>query len=224
MQRRYVTVRTRKPVRRVRIVRGPTVPTYKRISGRQRGHSYNYTQTYRGAFIESSPNSVTYTTGAMFFTISSIPNWAALRDLYDTYMISKVRVLFLPTGQFYGNAYPDIAKLPTIYTAIDYNDAVAPSTSVAGVDELLQYSTCKFNSAVRKFSRTFTPAIAAQAYQAGVVPGYQVKKRQWLAVANDTVQHYGLKWVLPPTIQSGTANLIQYQLLITYWIRFKSVK
>lgn len=209
--------------KKIRVTRA--IPIYKRLRGSCNG-IYKYKQTARSNALITADTGTAYTAGAFKFTASQIPQWSSLAAIYDQFQIIKVSVMFLPQGQNSDNAYPDLYKIPTFYTVIDYNDAIVPSASTAGIDELLQYDTFKLVQANRRLVRTFTPCIAVQLYQGGVVPGYQAKRRQWVNVDNGTAEHYGLKYVMAPVgnVPAGQYVTIQYQVFITYYINFKSVK
>ncbi len=146
------------------------------------------------------------------FQLSDIPQASTFTGLYDQYRIQKVVVIFrsIGTTQNIGNSSGDV---PTISTAIDYNDN-------AGSTPAEDYQSCVTTSMMTSFVRSFTPKTAMPVFN-GVTSAYVQAPMLWIDCAYPAVPHYQL------VVNVGTTSLDQqfvYSVDVLYMLEFKSVR
>lgn len=162
----------------------------------------------------------TINTNGWDFFLSQLPNYTEFTNLYNEYKIARVKVKFI----YSANNQPvttlaNITALPTIYTAVDTNDSVAPTA----VSDLLQYKTFKAHRADKPFSVYFKPNYAVAAYS-GAFTSYAASAG-WIDTSSVNVKHYGLKWIIDPMFYSTGTNVTgRLQTILTYYIKCRGVK
>lgn len=162
--------------------------------------------------------------GGWTWSLDMLNDYTEFTALFDMYQIQALKVNIIPTktvntvtqtgsgGVVTSTSY----VMPTVYTAIDYND---DSTTALG--DLMEYSTLKISRGGKIHSRYFKPKIPLRVFS-GVTDGYTYKSNQWLGVANDAVPHYALKYYFE--LPSGQiADSISYKVITTYYMKFKNV-
>jgi len=118
---------------------------------------------------------------ARSFTVNQLTNASAYLAVFDKYRIRQVECWMeseLPTGA---------GSLP-LYTAVDLDDAVAP-TSVTNVAD--KQGAVVGNSAAGHYHR-WMPNMALAAYS-GAFTSFTSTPATWVDSASPNVQHYGLK-------------------------------
>lgn len=156
------------------------------------------------------------TFGSFSFTLDSLPNYTEFTNLYDEYMIRKVKIMFLPIGATQQITDIITASIPHIAYVIDQDDASAPAT----MNDLMQYPTVKYVKANRRFAITVSPRFSQNVYISGISTGYG-SRRGFLDCGNPNIPHFGVKYGL---YNSNTANLCGYQVHVTYFLAFRGVR
>jgi len=128
-------------------------------------------------------------------------------------MIEAIRFTISPQQNAVGQLG---AGLTDLYCVIDYDDAssltLATSQSAANVIKL---------SPGESLQRTFTPRIAVAAYNASF-SGFANLADQWIDSASTSVQHYGVKLYIPPTLKVGQTDFQIWDVQAEYFVRYKN--
>lgn len=146
-----------------------------------------------------------FTYGASSFSLDQCPSYSELVAVFDQYRITGVELSFWPTAQSVTNTNSAAAVVNTpsrLVTAIDYDDAVVPSSSTA----LREYSTCQVHSITESFKMRITPAVSVMVYEGVGTTGYSPQWGTWISTNDPTVPHYGLKYALAPNNLAGADN------------------
>jgi len=151
------------------------------------------------------------------FTLDSLPNYTDFTNLYDEYRIKAVKVYFVPkqnsNTQGASAAYSEV---PTLVSAIDYDDATAPTT----VAKMMEYDTTRIHGCADKsYTRIFKPNVSLAAYS-GAFTSYAQREDQWLDSDSAGVKHYGLKYALLNAYAGGN-NVWSCNVYATLYIEFR---
>lgn len=172
------------------------------ISSRQK--VYTFQRSINGGILTATNLP---TLGAYSFTLGTLPSYTDFTSLFDQYRIIQVQIKFTPllAANGFGPATTS-TTLPTLYTAIDYDDSTTP----AAVDDLRQYDTLEVSPYNVYTQRTFQPR-AALALYSGVFTSFgQTSPGQWIDAGSPNVQYYGLKYAITPvTVASGAYPIFQ---------------
>lgn len=138
---------------------------------------------------------------AYHFQLDQLPDYSDFTTLYDAYTITGVKLVW----NFAGNTAPIydtyFANMPPeCLFAIDYDDADAPTSDVAGWKSLQQMRS-RFitigNKATCRYKMFVRPRILGMAYETAVTTAYvPLKARTYIDMSNVDVPHYGVKMVL----------------------------
>jgi len=176
--------------------------TPRRIAGK-------ITTVYSNAVRGNITSSTTVVSGgAITFILQDLPKFASYANIYDQYRILSVRVNFLVLGA----TNPASGPPGYIQTAIDYDDAVVPTTA----NDLVNYDTLQTTPIGQFFQRTLQPRSAIAAYS-GVFTSFGNKWGQWYDTASSSVIHYGIKYFIPViptsvyTIQPTACYQVQFR-------------
>lgn len=139
------------------------------------------------------------------FTLASLANITSFQNLYDMYRILELVYVFTPIqvqqNESVGAAAP--GALPNLVTAIDQDGVDSTPTSQSQVQ---QYQTSVTAASSQQQFRVFTPRTLTPVI-AGSGTAYRTNgPRDWLDIANDTIQHWGLVAYLSPTAYAGQAT------------------
>lgn len=170
----------------------------------------------RRCYLTSIVTSTLQSYGALSFKLSDLPATSDFVNLFDEYMITKIKLQFIPTNA--------TAQLPAITTystpwfmiVVDHDDSTVPTT----YDTLLQYPRCKIVSMTRGFNLTFTPKSAKMIYQSAVATAYGTNK-SYIDMANPDVPHYGIKYALAAT---SYISQFSYTIFAEYTFMCKGVR
>jgi len=164
----------------------------------------------------------TETLGSFYFRFSEVPGYAEFSAMYDYYQIKAVKVTFIPVS----NVSLETSAYPTpqtqydyrLITVLDYNDSAVPSS----LDVLRQYSNCKVTSNNRIHKRYLHPrplvTIDEDSGQGGVYSYGEAPKNQWIAIANNQVRYFGIKYGFE---QTNNSTLQRYRVEAKYYLCFK---
>lgn len=182
----------------------PTIPdVLPMVLKRDKPHTF--ARSYAGAQIVSS--NLSDTVGGIVFQLGLVPNYTEFTTLFDEFRILQAKIEFDPLTS--------ASTAPPLYTAIDYDDGTVPSS----VNELRQYESLMTVPSNRYFRRVLNPKASAAYYQ-GSFTGFGSSYGPWLDTGSYSVQHYGLKYILP---QTATPNAATYNVNITLVFQCRNV-
>jgi len=154
-------------------------------------------------------SSVTVPVGAgLAFIVNSLDNFSAMAQVYDQYYIHLIESLIQPAA----SETLTSAQVGDYVTAVDIDDATAPSTYV----QLAAYSSAQSSRGTMSHFHRWQPEFAISAYS-GAFTSFASTKG-WIDCASPNVQHYGLKAF---TDQSQTSQ--NYIVYIKYHVLFRSI-
>ena len=157
-------------------------------------------------------NPVTGNLVAMFFALNKVAGYTELTAMYDRYKINAVEVCFYPkVNGIRTTALADTPDPARFLSCIDYNDSFVPTSA----NSIREYETCEVTVIYEKHTR-YVP-------YPKVVDGISSTRTSYISTANVTEPHYGLKYVIEPTNQTG-AGVMVYTVEATYYMTFKDLK
>lgn len=161
-----------------------------------------------------------------FMTLSNLPDISDFQNLFDSYRVNKLVLTIIPKVSDYVAQVPTTltsvgganAMMPTIHSAIDYDDSNAPTN----FNQMVQYDIYRSTRGHREHTRVWVPKVELTAGATSGLP----KSYQWIDTDNIEVPHRGLKvWITPPA--SLGASLGQatcyFDLKIKAYMSFKHV-
>jgi hypothetical protein len=188
------------------------IPRFGNISARD-NKVHNVTQsTNLGTVLTSSASIDSFYALAITATshITQFSSWAAV---FDQYKINEVEVWFVPAPTT--NTITNCG-LSSMYTVIDYDDALTPSATT----QLLQYENLMVSPVINGHYRKWRPHIAVAAYS-GAFTSFKNEASDWIDVASNSVQHYGIKAGISAAANSATT--VNLNLFLRIWVQFRNV-
>lgn len=164
---------------------------------------------------------ITVTTGAVnkaYTTrLSNFPVITEFVALFDNYRVNKVVWKFKPSYSVYPPSTTVAAgqALPQIVEIVDFDDSVVLSTT----DAYLQYDTLKIRHGLHPWSRKYTPACLVDI---GGIGNAGIRFKQWLDIADNSIDHYGLKIQFTPI--AGTQTTWQCEVWETIYFSCRRVR
>lgn len=157
-------------------------------------------------------SNITYYAYSYYFTLTDLPSFTEITNLFDQYKIHSIRLRFIPfqtnsISDPTGNGNQCLSLMH--YSIIDYDDAQVPLASNTGLQSLREYESFKEMNMFRggrEFRRKIRPHVSVPAYQAGVTTAYSNVPSRWIDAANPDVQHYGFKGVFQAFAPAGNVN------------------
>jgi hypothetical protein len=140
--------------------------------------------------------------GAYTFSFGQIPDVASLQGVFDQYRIDKVEYQFFPVANISTSAAPVTGQFTT---AIDYDDAIAPTT----IGQVTDYANAITSLATQKQRRCWVPHIAVATYS-GAFTSYGNFRPTWIDCTSYSVNHYGIKYAL----DVQPSNAVAYNVYI----------
>lgn len=178
------------------------------------------------ANITASTNAVgvqTPATGALSFSLSSLPNASEFTSLFDQYKITGVKLDFIPFGDSVNLPLASMSGSSSVMSpggplilAVDYDDNTTPAVA----SQLLEYQTCKVIPIPRRHRMYIRPKFATEVYRSGVASGYGARSG-WLDCSNSDVPHYGVKYYM--NAPSAFSSSFNYQVWATMYFSVKGV-
>jgi len=155
-------------------------------------------------------HNVTSTVGQFSYecTFDSIRGYTDFTDLYDRYMITCVvmrfRLVNNPNSTWSLNTNPAAQTAmsanfyPAMYYCKDYDDSAAET-----LEQLKERANTKrmILQPNKMYKIVLRPAVTMQTYATATSTGYAPKWKQWIDMANTSVPHYGLKYVVDCSAQ-----------------------
>ena len=175
--------------------------------------------------------------GSMKFQLSDVINTIDFTTLFDRYKLNKVVVSIMPLMSMGHNIVSSATGtnqsscLPTLVTAIDYDDATVPTLS----DDLLERQNCKsYRMGGKVINITINNPKVLQSVASGDTTVTQVsavtKAAPYLDCVQEDVNHYGLKFyvrdfALPAgtSAPSPSSNSL-LRIRCKYYLSFKESK
>lgn len=149
------------------------------------------------------------------FDIGQLPNMSEFSNLFDVYKMNAIKFELVPC-QTGSDVNPNTTSLflPNILSAIDYTDSTAPT----GINELMQYTSCRRTKITRRHSRYFKPKVNNDVNTIAIGnarPG-------WYGFGA-AIPMYGVKWGLdqPFNVASGGFGVDRY---VTFYFSCKNVR
>lgn len=134
---------------------------------------------------------------------------------YDQYRIEAIRFVVSPQNNAIGLVTNSTTSIVPMYIVIDYDD----SSNLTSVAQAESYSNCLVLHPGESCERIFKPRVAVAAYT-GTFTGFITAADQWIDAASTTVQHYGIKTIVPGVIAAQTL-LQSWDISIEYFIQFR---
>ncbi len=157
------------------------------------------------------------TLGAYAFKLTDVPGYTEFTQAYDQYRLVGVCLKFLAdrtTCALSGAAVNN----PYIVTAVDYDDANAPSA----VSDLEQYSTADIHMYYESFEVALKPRAALAAYGTGAFSSYaSANPSQWIDCASSSVEYYGVKYAINTV---SAANIGSWYVIAAVEYEFRFVR
>lgn len=136
---------------------------------------------------------------------------------FDQYRILAVRFTAVAQNNAIGLVTNSTTALVPMYIVIDYDD----SSNLASVAAAEAYSNCLILHPGESCERIFRPRMALGAYT-GTFVGFANVADQWIDAASNTVQHYGIKTIVPGVTAAQTL-LQSWDIHIEYFVEFRKV-
>jgi hypothetical protein len=147
------------------------------------------------------------------FKLSDLSQVSTFSALFDQYRIDMVECWVVPQIPETGGTL----QSPVDYvTAIDYDDATAPSNYTT-VEE---YQTVVSSPLSLSHYRKFRPHVAVAVYAGGVFTSFKTEPAGWIDMASTGVEHYGLKIA---TLTTSVA-VVPIHLSVRLHVSFKFVR
>jgi hypothetical protein len=134
---------------------------------------------------------------------------------WDQYKLLAVRFTVSPDQNAVGLFTNATTTYTPLYIVIDYDDS-ATLGSVAAAEA---YNNCVVLGAGESCSRLFQPRMAVAAYS-GTFASFANMADQWIDAASSSVQHYGIKIIIPGATAAQTL-LPSWQLSTEYFFAFR---
>ncbi len=147
------------------------------------------------------------TTGAnngfysMYFRMGDLVQASQFQALYDQYKIEEVKVVIIPLD----NVSSSHLLYPT-YTAVDFSD----SSVLTSIGDVFQYEAVQIWEPYKPIVVSIKPRIAVPSGT-----GFANIQDQWLDFSDMTVQHYGIKGVMPATGSVAMSLVVHVEYAIS---------
>jgi len=152
------------------------------------------------------------------FQLDQLPNYQEFTALFDAYRINAVVVRFNAMNTvFKGNTDVNGEDTPTIYAAIDYNNAAAPTSA----DEMKEYANVQVFPMYQARTFKIRPRLAIPVYRDGATSAYIQQPKQWIDSNYADVPHYGLRVFV---LAGQQRNAFKTTVECTYYMTFRNLK
>ena len=180
-KRRYTPKRRRGYRRAVR----NSGRSYRYKKKRATGQKIYYFKRYTGA-LNGGTVTVPFASPLLIafnFSLNDLPNATEFTSLFDMYKIKAVKVKLIPqlSESISAAGINNVFYSQRMFSAIDYNDATAPSS----IDDIRQYQTCKVTSQLRPHTRII--------YKPKILDSSSYSLSPWISTSSPSVDYYGLK-------------------------------
>jgi hypothetical protein len=159
---------------------------------------YQVMQISNQGTVLSSNTSVAQMTAKQWST-TDIIQFSSYATVFDQYKIDFIELWLTPFGPATAPGYNSNIH---IYSAVDYDDANAPTSLTA----ISQYENAVITRPSEGHYVKFRPHIAVAAY-GGAFTQFKNEPSDWLDVASGAVQHYGFKFGAEATLANADLKL-----------------
>lgn len=144
---------------------------------------------------------------------------AQFQATFDTYRIRGVKVRFVPkwSGQLLQNTTSGLL-IPELWTCIDLDDANPINETI-----MVEHWGLRRGRFTREYSRFIKPRFANMIYNTPTSTAYGLGNRNmFLDCDDDSIPHYGLKWLITPATTLPTDDTqLYFDVYLKYYIEFK---
>jgi len=158
--------------------------------------------------LASSTTLETFT--ANLFRLSNLANDASFQAVFDQYRITEIEFYIIPNTKNL-NTSNDAGLMTSV---IDYDDA----TNLTSVALANCYPNAIVTPGTLGHYHRFVPHIAVAAYS-GAFTSFTNVAPQWIDIASDSVQHFGVK-----TAWTATSVIMSYNIDVRYHFEFRNVR
>jgi len=147
------------------------------------------------------------------FSLQDVAGYTEFTALYDMYKINAVKIVFLPqiTQNISLGSINNPEANARFYTALDFNDATAPTS----VDAIKEYKTCRYTPILRAHKRYI--------YKPKILDTNGFSINPWMSTTNTTANFYGIKGAVEPMFSTTTTDM-SYTIECKFYLAFKNVK
>lgn len=201
-RKRYT--RKKKVVRRRKYSRSITKPKF----GGKIKQPVHYFKRHVDRGTLTSDGTGTETFGTFTFTLQDVPGYTEFTNLYDSYKIVAVKIMFLPIYDNTNSGINYSIFYERMMSVIDFNDNTTPSS----LSELREYRNCKVTPNNKIHKRYFYPKMLLDGI-ATVSP--------WLETSTTSTNYYGIKYGWE---QATGETASRWRVECVYYMKFKSSK
>lgn len=148
------------------------------------------------------------------FTTGDIQQYSSFASVFDQYKFVKCEIWLTPFGPGTTTTYANTTGA-RFYTVTDYDD----SNNLTSSGQAMQYENVTMTNLNEGVYRSVEPHIAVAAY-GGAFTQFKNEKSGWIDVASSSVQHYGVKCILDPTVAN---NDVIYYAMARITVHFRNV-
>lgn len=172
--------------------------------------------TQTGAILTVSPSVNQFPTYS--FTLDDLDTYTRFTNLFDQYRIDCVTFKLVPMQNAIGLTTNSTTLTVTPYCTIDYDDATAYSSA----QQARGNESCIIVAPGMECVRQLQPRMAVAAYS-GAFTSYANVPPTWIDCSTPSVQHYGVKLVIPSGVV-GQTNLQSWTVEREYTVSFRKVR
>lgn len=204
------------PSKRVRLFRTP-----RKFTGRKSNkYAPKITSIRQVTMLGSYTSTATGDSlGSLKFNFDDVPGFSDLAAVFDQYKLDKVDLRFVPNGTnaaLVGGGASQIRSI--LYTAIDYNDATAPTL----LNDLIQYQNCTQTPYCEELRRTIYPRVGVESSDNEGVISLN-PSNSWCSSSSKDIDWYGLKWGISANGNSAGTTQV-WVLHAKMYFSFKNIK
>ncbi len=180
------------------------------------GRVVSFRQT---AYTTTVSQAATDAFGAFNFVLTSATNYTGFTDIWDVYRVDYLEFSFEPT--FTANSFATYTTnvVPRIFTVIDIDDTVTPST----ISSLTEYQTCRTH-VYEPFKIKFRPGTLTGIFDGTTIVAGQSVRSPWIDCAKISIPHYGVKWGIQGNTAAGATTFQSWNVNLVVGLSFKNVR
>ena len=181
-----------------------------RVPARKGRNPYSAVHFFKRTYnygIDLATETINPTLEAYNFSLNDIPGYTDFTGLFDYYKITGIRIKAIPYLQTDSNSVgtTNNSGNPPIFYVVDTNDGSSP----VSVNAICEYNDHKISTVWKGFDVYFKPKFS---------DATQAERGGWVSTNNVTLDWYGLKVAIPPTV-----SITKFYIVITFYIRCKDL-
>ncbi len=176
-------------------------------SFRQSAYSVVITQTAADTF------------GAFNFVLSSASNYTGFTDIWDVYRVDYLEFEFDPMYKASSIGDSTVASIPRIFTVVDKDDSVTPST----LNSLREYQSCQSHT-TQTFKVRFRPGVLSGIFDGSAVVAGLSEPAPWIDCAKISIPHYGMKYGIEANTVGSSTKFQSWTVNLVVGLSFKYVR